>query len=239
MEEHYFKINSDSISKNKFSLSNSESSHFINSLRGKINDKIWLLDGIGSAYKGTITSINKNLVSGVVEETLINYGESRYNINLVVGLVKGSRMDIIIEKATELGVKSIQPILFKRCIKKKLNIDRSKKIIQSAAKQSGRSFFPTILPVSTLDDWIQKNLSNINILFHMNGSDSLKDIFNKVNISYNVIIGPEGDFSELELNALGSTNLTTVNLGPRRLRSETSVIAGLANINYSLNYLNG
>ena len=62
MEEHYFKINSDSISKNKFSLSNSESSHFINSLRGKINDKIWLLDGIGSAYKGTITSINKNLV---------------------------------------------------------------------------------------------------------------------------------------------------------------------------------
>ena len=78
MEEHYFKINSDSISKNKFSLSNSESSHFINSLRGKINDKIWLLDGIGSAYKGIITSINKNLVSGVVEETLINYGESRY-----------------------------------------------------------------------------------------------------------------------------------------------------------------
>ena len=192
-------------------------------MRGKINDKIWLLDGIGSAYKGIITSINKNLVSGVVEETLINYGESRYNINLVVGLVKGSRMDIIIEKATELGVKSIQPILFKRCIKKNLNIDRSKKIIQSAAKQSGRSFFPTILPVSTLDDWIQENLSNINILFHMNGSDSLKDIFNKVNISYNVIIGPEGDFSEVELNALGSTNLTTVNLGPRRLRSETSV----------------
>ena len=73
----------------------------------------------------------------------------------------------------------------------------------------------------------------------MNGSDSLKDIFNKVNISFNVIIGPEGDFSELELNALGSTNVTTVNLGPRRLRSETSVIAGLANINYSLNYLNG
>ena len=62
----------------------------------------------------------------------------------------------------------------------------------------------------------------------------MDSIFNKVNISYNVIIGPEGDFSELELNALGSTNLTTVNLGPRRLRSETSVIAGLANINYSL-----
>jgi len=73
----------------------------------------------------------------------------------------------------------------------------------------------------------------------MNGSDSLKDVFNKVDISYNVIIGPEGDFSELELNALSSTNLTTVSLGQRRLRSETSVIAGLANINYSLNYLNG
>ena len=79
-------------------------------------------------------------------------------------------------------------------------------------------------------------------LISVQGPKSLQlinDIFNKVDISYNVIVGPEGDFSDLELNALGSVNLTTVNLGPRRLRSETSVIAGLANINYSLNYLNG
>ena len=239
MEERYFKINSDSITQNKFSLSKSESSHFINSLRGKINDDVWLLDGLGCAYKGTITSINKDLASGLVKETMNNYGESKYNINLVVGLVKGSRMDFIIEKATELGAKSIQPIIFKRCIKKKLNIDRAQKIIQSAAKQSGRSFFPNIFPVSTLGDWIKDNSSNINILFHMNGSDSLKNVFNKVNSSYNIIIGPEGDFSEVELKALESIKPITVNLGSRRLRSETSVIAGLANINHILNYING
>ncbi len=239
MEERYFKINSDSISQNKFSLSKSESSHFINSLRGKINDKVWLLDGLGCAYKGTITSINKDLVSGLVEEALNNYGESKYNINLVVGLVKGSRMDFIIEKATELGAKSIQPIIFKRCIKKKLNIERAQKIIQSAAKQSGRSFFPNIFHVSTLDAWIKKNSSGINILFHINGSDSLKNVLNKANSSYNIIIGPEGDFSEPELIALESIKPITINLGSRRLRSETSVIAGLANINHILNYING
>ena len=119
MEERYFKINSDNIKHNKFSLARSESAHFINSLRGKTNDMICLLDGSGRAYKSKITSINEDLVSGVIQEEILNYGESRFDINLVIGMIKGSRMDMIIEKATELGVKSIQPIMFDRCIKKK------------------------------------------------------------------------------------------------------------------------
>ena len=123
MEERYFTINPDKINQNKFSLSRSESAHCINSLRGKIDDIVWLLDGQGCAYKSLITSIKDNLVSGLIQKSVPNYGESRFNINLVIGLVKGSRMDIVIEKATELGVKSIQPVIFDRCIKKKLNID--------------------------------------------------------------------------------------------------------------------
>jgi 16S rRNA (uracil1498-N3)-methyltransferase len=239
MEERYFKINSNSISQNKFSLSKSESSHFINSLRGKLNDKVWLLDGEGCAYKSIITSINKNLVSGVIKKRVLNYGESSYNIHLVVGLIKGSRMDFIIEKATELGVKSIQPIIFERCIKKKLNIDRSQRIVESAAKQSGRSYFPEIFPVSSLDAWISENHSNTNILYHMNGLNYLKNSLNKENYSYNIIIGPEGDFSEVELRKLEAIKPATVSLGSRRLRSETSAIVGLANINQMLKYIDG
>jgi len=239
MEERYFTINPDKINQNKFSLSRSESAHCINSLRGKIDDIVWLLDGQGCAYKSLITSIKDNLVSGLIQKSVPNYGESRFNINLVIGLVKGSRMDIVIEKATELGVKSIQPVIFDRCIKKKLNIDRSERIIQSSAKQTGRSLFPTIFPVSSLEDWIRENSSHINILCHMSGSDSLKDILNKENNSYNIIIGPEGDFSDVELKALEAIKPITINLGSRRLRSETSAIVGLANLNQILNYKNG
>ena len=238
MEERYFTINPDKINQNKFSLSRSESAHCINSLRGKIDDIVWLLDGQGCAYKSLITSIKDNLVSGLIQKSVPNYGESRFNINLVVGLVKGSRMDIVIEKATELGVKSIQPVIFDRCIKKKLNIDRAERIIQSSAKQTGRSLFPTIFPVSSLEDWINKNSSHINILCHMSGSDNLKEILNKENNSYNIIIGPEGDFSDVELKVLEEIKPITVNLGFRRLRSETSAIVGLANLNQILNYKN-
>ena len=227
MEERYFKINSDNIKHNKFSLARSESAHFINSLRGKTNDMICLLDGCGRAYKSKITSINEDLVSGVIQEEILNYGESRFDINLVIGMIKGSRMDMIIEKATELGVKSIQPIMFDRCIKKKINIDRAQRIIESAAKQSGRSFFPKILPVSKLNNWISENTLNINIL---------KGVLINDKKSYNIIIGPEGDFSDSELNTLDKIKPITINLGPRRLRSETSAIVGLANLNQILNY---
>ena len=236
MEERYFKINSDNIKHNKFSLARSESAHFINSLRGKTNDMICLLDGSGRAYKSKITSINEDLVSGVIQEEILNYGESRFDINLVIGMIKGSRMDMIIEKATELGVKSIQPIIFDRCIKKKINIERAQRIIESAAKQSGRSFFPKILPLSKLNNWISENTLNINILYHINGSDFLKDVLINDKKSYNVIIGPEGDFSDSELNTLDKIKPITINLGPRRLRSETSAIVGLANLNQILNY---
>jgi 16S rRNA (uracil1498-N3)-methyltransferase len=235
MEERYFKINSDKIKHNKFSLTKSESAHFINSLRGRTNDMVCLLDGDGCAYKSIITSIDEDLVYGVVQEKILNYGESKFDINLVIGMVKGSRMDIIFEKATELGVKSIQPIIFERCIKKKINLERVQRIIESASKQSGRSFFPKIFPVSELKNWISNNISNINILCHMKGSASLKDVEINNEKSYNIIIGPEGDFSENELNALDEIKPLTINLGPRRLRSETSAIVGIANLNQIIN----
>ena len=115
-------------------------------------------------------------------------------------------------------------------------VSRAQRIIESAAKQSGRSFFPKILSVSKLNNWISENTVNINILCHINGSDFLKGVLINDKKSYNIIIGPEGDFSDSELNTLDKIKPITINLGPRRLRSETSAIVGLANLNQILNY---
>ena len=121
MEENFFKVDPETINQNRFSLSKSESKHLIKSLRSNIGDEIWLLDGLGVAYKGLISSINNNCVEGNIVNSFNNYGESKFDINLIIGLIKGKRMDLLLEKATELGVKSIQPLLLDRCIKTKLN----------------------------------------------------------------------------------------------------------------------
>ena len=115
MEEHFFSIQPDQINTDKFSLSESESAHYTRSLRGNPGSIIWLLDGHGTAYEGQVTS-TQNQVSGVILKSLPNYGESEYAIHLVIGLIKGSRMDMVMEKATELGVKSIHPILADRSV---------------------------------------------------------------------------------------------------------------------------
>ena len=143
MEEHYFSIQSDQITVDKFILSDLESIHFSRSLRGKPKDIIWLLDGQGVAYEGRVDTIDK-LVCGSILSTIKNYGESTHAIHLVMGLVKGNRMDMVIEKSTELGVKSIQPLLLERQVKNKLNMDRAGRIVISASKQAGRSLFPII-----------------------------------------------------------------------------------------------
>ena len=144
MQENYFTVHPSKINQNNFSLSKTESNHFLKSLRGKIDDEIWLLDGLGTAYHACVKSIDDQYVTGITIDSFPNYGEPKSIVNLIIGLIKGSRMDMVFEKATELGVKSIQPLLFDHCIKNKLNLKRAERIIVSAAKQSGRSFFPII-----------------------------------------------------------------------------------------------
>ena len=231
MEENYFRVNPDKINQNYFSLNKAESNHFLKSLRGNIGDEIWLLDGLGIAYKGLICSINDECISGDIINSFNDYGEPNYNINLIIGLIKGKRMDLLLEKATELGVKSIQPLLLDNCVKTKLNQDRGEKIIISAAKQAGRSFFPTLHEITSLQDWLNAHTDEFSILCHYNSNDSMLRIIEKKQNSINIIVGPEGDFSERELDLFKKTKIQSVNLSSRRLRSESAAIVSIANVN--------
>ncbi len=231
MEEFFFKVDPETINQNRFSLSKSESKHLIKSLRSNIGDEIWLLDGLGVAYKGLISSINNNCVEGNIVNSFNNYGESKFDINLIIGLIKGKRMDLLLEKATELGVKSIQPLLLDRCIKTKLNYSRAEKIIISAAKQSGRSFFPKLYELTNLHNWLANHSDEFSILCHINSNNSMiKTIEKKMN-SINIIVGPEGDFSENELIQLKKTKIKFVKLSSRRLRSESAAIVSIVKAN--------
>ena len=230
MQENYFTVQPSKINKNNFSLSTKESNHFLKSLRGKIDDEIWLLNGIGTAYHACVKSIDDNYVTGTIINSFSNYGESNFNINLIIGLIKGHRMDMVFEKATELGVKSIQPLIFDHCIKNKLNLKRAERIIISAAKQTGRSFFPKIHDPTNLETWLLEHHKGFSFVCHINGKKSISNLVANNEIEINIIIGPEGDFSKQELNQFEDAKIKLVNLSSRRLRSESAAIVSIANV---------
>ena len=107
----FFLVDPDSITNNKFSLSKQESHHLINVLRKNIETEIWLIDGIGCVYSGIIQKFNNDVVSGQILEEFPKYGENNVQVVLGIGILKKDKINIVVEKATELGINKIAPIL--------------------------------------------------------------------------------------------------------------------------------
>ena len=231
--ENAFFISSQNISKEKFVLNKSESNHAIRVLRLKKNQKLFLIDGKGIGYKAVIDNIDYDKVSGTITSKLVGYGEDNFSINIGFGLIKRDKLKILIEKCTELGVDSFQPLLLDRNIKKKINIERCKKIILASSKQCHRSRFPEIYKPKNLND-LMKSVNAKIIAASMEANQSLSDIDFKKGKSLILIIGPEGDFSNKEIELLKENKVDMFNLGPRRLRSETAAFKAISILNNEL-----
>ena len=234
MDAHFFRVEQSKIENNSFKLSKSESSHFVKSLRGKKNDIIWLLNGNGIAYEARAEDLDNDFVSGKIISRTKNFGENKFKINLAISLLKGKRMEMIIEKATEFGVVNFFPLAMNRSIRKKINHSRYQKIIISSAKQCGRSFFPVLHEVSTFNDWIEMYKNEENVVCHMSSDRTIKQIIKSNIKNLNIIIGPEGDFSKEELILMDSYNFKKLNLGNRRLRAESAAMCAMVKISQIL-----
>ena len=225
-DEHFFYISPDNISKNCFTLDAEETHHVLNVLRLQVDDEIWLLDGVGIAYRGIIKN-NGQEVSGEIIAESPGFSEPKVKMHLAVGLIKKDRFEWLLEKAVECGALSIAPLLLDRCLKKTLNLERSQKIVRTAAKQCGRSRFPKLNEPTSLDNYLNDK-SDLTVCLQSEGETSLttwqrEKSPNKVS----VLIGPEGDFSENEMNVIRDNNINIVSLGNRRLRTETAAITAL------------
>ncbi len=159
------------------------------------------------------------------------------NIELIICLIKKQSMEIVLQKATELGVRKIIPVISERTEIKDLNIERAKKIIIEATEQSNQLNVPEIQEPKKLKNFINSLDNNVNLLFADINSKKKIDIklvqkFNKICI----LIGPEGDFSPAEREMiLNRDNTISFSLSKNILRTETAVISALSIINYSLN----
>ena len=166
----FFLVDRRFIVENNFILSEKESYHFNKVLRKKVDTEIWLTDGLGTVYKSVVQKINKNIVSGQIQEVYPNYGENNLNIHLGIGILKKDKLELVVEKLTECGVTKFTPLKLDRCIKHNINHDRLNKISISSLKQCGRSVLPKISVPSKLEEIISDYKDKQIVVCHESGA---------------------------------------------------------------------
>jgi len=233
-DERIFYVDPKNIKDNSFILDESESLHAINVLRLKINDRIILIDGLGKSYFGKIVLIKSKSVEGTIQQVIDKFGESKININIVPSILKRNRFEIMLEKATELGVNKIEPLIMNHTTRKMINMNRCEKIILSAAKQCKRGSLPILCQPVKFISWIEK-LNGLCIAGYQSSKNSLKNLNLDASDTIHIIIGPEGDFSENEINIMRKSNVKFFTLGDRRLRAETAMVSSISILNEILN----
>ena len=226
-----------SIVENATALITKEHTHYIvNVLRLKRGDEINFFNENGE-WKSEIIYLEKNRVE-VKFLKKIRQSTSSSKINLAICLVKKNPMDNILQKATELGVGKIIPIISERTEIKELNFDRAKKIVIEATEQSNQLIPPEILGVVKLKDFLQNLEANSKLLFaDVNSNESLKNEDLKNSKSFSVLIGPEGDFSPQERRSiLENPKVKPFKISRNILRSDTAVISAISMINFINNF---
>ena len=226
-----------SIVENTTGLITKEHTHYIvNVLRLKRGAEINFFNKNGE-WKSEIIYLEKNRVE-VKFLKKIKQPASSSKINLAICLVKKIPMDIILQKATELGVGKIIPLISERTEVKELNFNRAKKIVIEATEQSNQLMPPEILEVTKLKDFLQNLDANSKLLFaDVNSNYSLKNEDLKNSKFLSVLIGPEGDFSPQEREIIiRNTKVKPFRISRNILRSDTAVISAISMINFINNF---
>ena len=208
-----------------FSFDKEESKHIIKVLRKKDTDILFVTNGLGLLFKTEITlaSDSKCTVQILSFEKAT---PSKFHLHLAVAPTKmNDRYEWFLEKATEIGIHEITPIICDRSERKVVNSERFDKILLTAMKQSNVLFLPKLNAAVTFKEFIKHKNEGLQLIAHCEETDkkSLKSVL-KPNENVTLLIGPEGDFSEKEITMAIENNFIPVSLGNTRLRTETAAI---------------
>jgi 16S rRNA (uracil1498-N3)-methyltransferase len=219
-------------------LSQEESFHAAQVLRMRSGDVIYLTDGLGHLFKGELLNVDskKSLVR-LIEEVPLKPATS--HLHIAIAPTKNiDRFEWFLEKATEMGIAEITPLLCRYSERKEIKPERLNKVIVAAAKQSHHFIFPRLNPLLKFEDFIKTTSAENKFIAHCESSE--KNDFGKSIIgkkSSLLLIGPEGDFSEQEIQLAISNNYLPVSLGESRLRTETAGVYACAVFNALTNNL--
>lgn len=209
-------------------------------LRMKPGDKLELLDGTGKIYEAKITDIQQDKI--ICEITAHRTSDIGHQTKVTIAqcLPKAKKMDLIIQKCTELGTAKIIPTLSERSIAKGEKLERWKKIAKEAAEQSGRATIPEISRLTKFSDVLQlKDQYDLALIpWEMEQEQTLKSVLTTAlrspSTTILVLIGPEGGFSKTEVETAVTAGFTPITLGKQILRTETAGMAILAMLMFAL-----
>lgn len=217
-----------------FLLSEEESKHAIRVLRLSAGSIIHLVDGRGGIYKTEIIEAHPKRTSLHVIHVEENYNPSTYHLHIAVAPTKNiDRIEWFLEKATEVGLQEFTPIICAHSERKEVKIERLEKVAISAMKQSLKAYLPKVNPAISFTKFIdsQQNIPSTKAIAHCVDGDKkyITNSFSKKE-NYLILIGPEGDFSEHEIQYALQTGYTPLSLGEARLRTETAALASVLEI---------
>jgi 16S rRNA (uracil1498-N3)-methyltransferase len=202
-----------------------ESTHCIRVLRHKAGDELMFTDGNGKKYTGKIEVANARNCILQIEQTEEEKKRDFY-LHIAIAPPKAiDRFEWFLEKATELGVEEITPLLCRYSERKHLNNERCGKILMSAMKQSNRLYLPKLNELIKYDAFLKNNFEGTKAIAHCEPSEK-KSLTTAITSSQKllVLIGPEGDFSKEEIETAIDKNFETISLGEKRLRTETAAV---------------
>jgi 16S rRNA (uracil1498-N3)-methyltransferase len=246
---------------NLISITNEKAHYLTSVLRCGKGDELIIFDGKGDCFRTTILKADRReIITEVIEKFQCN-AESNINITLVQGLLKGEKMDMVIQKTTELGVKEIIPVVTERSqLRETRKVARWRKIAEEASRQSGRSIIPVIHnPIKFFDilNLLRPSNKVKSLLFYEEGGMKLSEAVLRIGIhdtGYKmqdkrnrtscimhhaspciyVVVGPEGGFTKEEVFLAKEKCLLVTSLGERILRAETAAISAVALVQFLL-----
>jgi 16S rRNA (uracil1498-N3)-methyltransferase len=214
-------------------LDDRASRHLGQVLRLAAGDELIVFNGNGNDYISRIASVDKKKVDLHIMDMVQNHSESELDVHLFQGVSKGDRMDTAIQKSVELGISSITPIICERTVVRTSDDRNNKKlqhwrnIIISACEQSGRARIPELYPITDYQTALDSMLPEQTVLLHPNQPEKISQVSIE-NKHINLVIGPEGGFSDREVELAGNAGVKLVTIGRRILRTETAPIAALS-----------
>ena len=194
-----------------------------NVLRLKTGDKLILCDGVGHEAEATITDMDKKTITVAIGTVSAPEREGRKKAQLFCALLKRENFELVVQKATEIGITRITPLITERTIKTGFNRERLEKIIREASEQSGRTSLPVLSDPIKFGEALETIASKEAMLFDLSGQEVKLESFTALRLK-SFFIGPEGGFTESEVEEARKAGCAIASLGSLTLRGETAAI---------------
>ena len=219
------------ISLPKYTLSEEESKHCIRVLRMRCGDELHITDGRGNMHRCKVVDDNVKRCVVEVVETTAEYEKPSYGLTMAVAPTKNiDRFEWFLEKATEVGISEVIPIVSEHSERREIKHERELKVITSAVKQSLKAYHPTLHPLTSFKDVVRMPFNGDKFIAHCNSSLGQREYLGSlITKGHNtlILIGPEGDFSPEEVRLAVENGFEEISLGTQRFRTETAAVVAV------------